>query len=467
MNIKINFVKVFGLTALIFWGFIPLALGENYVKFTPKTGDQLFNIFKKYGIPANPTTIDYFKEINNVRRIDKLLKGKPYALPIVKVKYDGKSITSSIPELRPKLSPKIIQYNKLALQKKLRKSSYKKNKEIWVPMNYVAVKLKTSVKTESKAVTIKNNTQSSRLSKIESEKAYQDIPVIKETNTAPKVDRANNIPAAEQIESETEDEPIRFTPYNEEAIISSSSKTKTVPLFGENFEEVKIKDESLAGKIYYLVSGHGGPDPGTLYHGDRMLLCEDEYAYDVTLRLARVLMEHSATVHMIIQDPDDGIRNEAYLKIDHDEKCITGKPLALNQKIRLAQTTDAINDLYRSYRNQGVSKSDQLAINIHIDSRDADMRRDVYFYYQENSDESLNMARQLQQTFNQKYSELSGREYKGTVSSRNLFVMRNTIPTTVFMELGNIQNILDHKRILYSNNRQALAEWLYAGLVSE
>ena len=43
-------------------------------------------------------------------------------------------------------------------------------------------------------------------------------------------------------------------------------------------------------------------------------------------------MEPSATAHMIIQDPDDGIRNETYLKIDHDEKCITGKPLALNQK---------------------------------------------------------------------------------------------------------------------------------------
>ena len=29
------------------------------------------------------------------------------------------------------------------------------------------------------------------------------------------------------------------------------------------------------------------PIRATFYHGDRMALCEDEYAYDVTLRLAR------------------------------------------------------------------------------------------------------------------------------------------------------------------------------------
>ena len=101
------------------------------------------------------------------------------------------------------------------------------------------------------------------------------------------------------------------------------------------------------------------------------------------------------------------------------------------------------------------------------DSRHEDMRKDVYFYYQEGNQNSTAIAKRIQNTLDQKYKEQSGREYTGTISSRNLFVMRNTLPSTVYMELGNIQNQLDQKRIVYSSNRQALAEWLYDGIAAE
>ncbi|MEO5582802.1 MAG: N-acetylmuramoyl-L-alanine amidase, partial [Saprospiraceae bacterium] len=181
----------------------------------------------------------------------------------------------------------------------------------------------------------------------------------------------------------------------------------------------------------------------------------------------RKLMEQSARVYMIVQDPNDGIRNETYLEIDKDERCITGFPLVLNQRLRLTQTTDATNDLYRSNRKAGVADRDQLAVHIHVDSRAKDMRKDVYFYYQENNKISEAIARNLQQSLDKKYQEHSGREYTGTISCRNLFVMRNTLPSTVYMELGNIQNDADQKRLLFSSNRQALAEWLYSGIVGE
>ena len=67
--------------------------------------------------------------------------------------------------------------------------------------------------------------------------------------------------------------------------------TITEPLFGETLKEVTPTSNTLAGTLYYLISGHGGPDPGAqgIYGTER--LDEDEYAYDITLRLGRSLIE--------------------------------------------------------------------------------------------------------------------------------------------------------------------------------
>ncbi|HOY14854.1 MAG TPA: N-acetylmuramoyl-L-alanine amidase, partial [Saprospiraceae bacterium] len=58
-------------------------------------------------------------------------------------------------------------------------------------------------------------------------------------------------------------------------------------------------------------------------------------------------------------------------------------------------------------------------------------------------------------------------EYKGYVDSRGLFMLRKVIPSSVYVELANIRNIADHKRIIYDYNRQALANWLFEGLIKE
>ena len=62
------------------------------------------------------------------------------------------------------------------------------------------------------------------------------------------------------------------------------------PLFGKKYANVPIIDQRLYGAVYYLVSGHGGPDPGAMGTYGNYTLSEDEYAYDVTLRLARNLI---------------------------------------------------------------------------------------------------------------------------------------------------------------------------------
>lgn len=97
------------------------------------------------------------------------------------------------------------------------------------------------------------------------------------------------------------------------------------------------------------MSGHGGPDPGAIGRIGKIELHEDEYAYDVALRLARNLMQEGAEVRIIIQDAKDGIRDDKYLSNSKRETCM-GAPIPLNQVARLRQRCAKINEFYKKDR---------------------------------------------------------------------------------------------------------------------
>ena len=60
-----------------------------------------------------------------------------------------------------------------------------------------------------------------------------------------------------------------------------------------------------------------------------------------------------------------------------------------------------------------------------------------------------------------------GRGYSGDVSTRALYMLEKSIPTAVFIELGNINHFRDQQRLIYANNRQALAKWLCEGVMDD
>ncbi|WP_338875527.1 N-acetylmuramoyl-L-alanine amidase [Spirosoma sp. SC4-14] len=235
----------------------------------------------------------------------------------------------------------------------------------------------------------------------------------------------------------------------------------TLSLLGPKHARVAIKDHRLSGAVYYLASGHGGPDPGAIGHYGKAALAEDEYAYDVTLRLARALLEHDATVYMIIRDPNDGIRDEKILRLDHDEVTYPNQTIPLNQTARLRQCTDAVNRLYRKHKG-----AYQRLITIHVDSRSVGEMIDVFFYHHDKSAPGKKLAKHIHRSFDSRYKRSQpNRNYLGTVSDRSsLFVVRNCLPPTVFIELGNIRNEKDQRRFLLADNRQALANWICDGI---
>lgn len=234
------------------------------------------------------------------------------------------------------------------------------------------------------------------------------------------------------------------------------------PLFGKALANYQVTSSELKGACFYLVSGHGGPDPGAIGKMNGHQLHEDEYAYDITLRLARVLLEKGAQVHIIIQDAQDGIRNEQFLKNSKRETCM-GSTIPFNQVSRLEQRVNRINSLTKKDK-----ETYKRAIFIHIDSRSKHQRTDVFFYYQQQKAASKQLAKTMKETFANKYRHHQpGRGFSGTVEGRNLYVLRHTLPTSLFVELGNIQNAYDQQRFILSNNRQALAKWIAEGFIKD
>ena len=235
------------------------------------------------------------------------------------------------------------------------------------------------------------------------------------------------------------------------------------PLFGKDYADVPIQSDQLKGHVYYIVGGHGGPDPGTLgtYQGKR--IAEDEIAYDTSLRLARELMMDGATVYVIVQDPNDGIRDLTTLPVDHDEVYYGNKTIVLNQASRLRTRAQVINGLYDKHRK--TAKSQQV-ISLHVDSYGykVEPQMDVHFIVGSRSGKKL--ARAVRDTMEDKYAFYQPeRGYKGEIKSRNLMILRETKPTAILIELGNIRHAGDQHRLVKPANRQTLAEWIKAGLV--
>lgn len=393
-----------------------------YHKVTAQNGDGVYSLLRRYNLVDQSCNVLQFYKLNRLSKEDPLLKGKKYYLPVLIYHYNGESIRSSIGNNDWDKAVGIQQYNEYLVKNNLRKSSYRSSKILWVP--------------------------------------FSSMYCSETTNVEPTLETAN-LESSKATKTNTNSES---TNKGEKTIPKYTKKTKNDPLFGPSFSSYEEVDQSLKDKVFFIVSGHGGPDPGAMCTTCPSSLCEDEYAYDVALRLARNLKQHGAQVEMIIQDKNDGIRSEKFLKCDKDEKCMGDQRIPLNHKARLAQRTNNINRLANSYRKKGLT--DQTAVFIHVDSNNKGKRKDVYFYHHQNSKRGKKIANNIHETFESKYNKFQkGRGYRGTISHRNLYVIRNTLPPAVFIELANIKNPKDQQRIVIDTNRQALANWIFLGLI--
>ncbi|MBL7825532.1 MAG: N-acetylmuramoyl-L-alanine amidase [Saprospiraceae bacterium] len=391
---------------------------KNYLTAIAQPGDNVLGLLSRYGLADFDCNISMFCKINNLEQKSKLKPENSYKLPICVAAYNGKSIRSSLGIEDWKAAKRIESFNKTAQQEGLRPESFIDNKRLWVPAHELECPEEAEIKT------------------------------VVASKTKPTTEAK---PSAAIVGLHGE--------------MSLSKGTRNFSIFGKAYAQTPLVDQRLKGRVFYLISGHGGPDVGAQGKRAGNTLCEDEYAYDVTLRLLRLLLSHGATAYMVVRDPNDGIRDDAYLKCDKDEVVWGNLTIPLDQKERLLQRTDFINQMTEKHLKAGVT--DQTIVEIHVDSRSHDTKTDVFFYYRPESDASKAVAEKLHQTFLNKYLRLRGqRGYNGTVSSRSLLTLKETTaPKAVYIELANIKNDWDQQRLVLKNNRQAVANWLFQGLL--
>ena len=281
--------------------------------------------------------------------------------------------------------------------------------------------------------------------------------------------KRNGLPASEYLHKFIELNKSKLGPNNSlyvgrSYLLPVASLYADEPLFGKNYEKVRIEDRKLEGAVFYLVSGHGGPDPGAMGKIGNHRLTEDEYAYDVILRLGRALLQHGAKVYFIIQDPNDGIRDEYYLENNSDEYCYPHQKIPLNQILRLRQRAATVNELFK----KDPSAKYKRCIIIHVDARNRHRNIDLFFYHYEKSKSGEQLADAMRESMQRNYKENQpNRGYNGTVSTRRLYMLTQTNPTAVYIEMGNINHSRDQQRLIYPDNRQALAEWLTEGILKD
>ena len=379
----------------------------KYLSAEALPGDGIFSLLRRYSLDRNSCNLTEFYRLNKLKTNASLQVGQSYVLPVLLYTYNGKSIRSSLGIEDWERAVQIEAYNDSMLKDGFRKTSFKSDKVLWVPYHLLKC-------------------------------AEADIPA----------------PESSDLPSSTGEVNLAVEPAG----------NRRFPIFGKKYEHVPLRDNSLSGKVYYIESGHGGPDPGAvvkLKNGHR--LCEDEYAYDVSLRLVRNLIARGATAYMITRDPNDGIRDDAYLDCDSDEVVWGNEAIPSRHKPRLFQRSDVINELYDKHEKQGVSS--QKLIVIHVDSRGHRDQTDLYFYYHPEDPVGKELATSMHKSMESNYKKYrNGRGYDGTVSARDLHMLRECKVPSAYIEIGNIRHPTDQKRIVLPENRQLLADWLTEGL---
>ncbi len=389
-----------------------LPLSAENLRVVADQGDGIYSLLRRYQLLDFSCNLDEFYRLNKLKRNAALIKGNAYLLPIETMNYNGKSIRSSTGNDDYDRALNIQYYNEALLEAGVRPKDFREDKVLYVPFHI--------------------------------DNCFEEKQIATKAELVQSGEMSVNADAGKTSGQVT------TTDY------------RTFNIFGKKYAYVPKVDDKLAGRVFYIISGHGGPDPGTIGKRAGHSLHEDEYAYDVALRLTRNILAHGGTPYMIIRDKD-GIRDERYLKGGKNETVWGGAKIPLAQKARLQQRTNIVNELYAENLAKGVS--DQTMISIHVDSRPSNKKIDLFFYHHDTDLIGAKQAERMQSVVRSKYAKLrKGRGYNGTVGPRDLFVLRETLTSGVFIELGNITNDSDQVRIVEPRNRQLLADWLCEGL---
>jgi len=232
--------------------------------------------------------------------------------------------------------------------------------------------------------------------------------------------------------------------------------------------------DRLKGWHIVLDPGHGGLDPGAVVpnldgNGDKVYVVEDEYVYDIALRVYVMLRLHGAEVTLTLLSPNHLIRhsdppvqtfvnekNEVYNSQAYNKGNIRGH---WPKGGRHGNLSRRINIARNAFKN--VPRNRRIFLSFHADIDHSAPNAPLVLYYQNRRTRKPDVTSKRFAKFMQSFLGA------GTfIRGQNLFVLRsNPAPIKVMLELRNLA-YTDHAWALrFEELRQRDAEKVVRGVV--
>ncbi len=255
-------------------------------------------------------------------------------------------------------------------------------------------------------------------------------------------------------------------------------------------------------KIHVILdSGHGGDDPGTL-GGSRKnndLIYEDEVVYDVSRRMSMLLKKQGVIVHPTLTDPNQ--KNPVrYLSHRHDrdeQLLVTPRYSTSNSRIGVNMRVYLVNHIYKELRKKKVPSENILFISLHGDSLHSSLSGVMVYYpdhrlrrgsfrlkskiyrrikeysskltfqpkdnrYSEKLSKSfgkiiIDEFRKSKLRTHRVSSAVRGYLYRKGKKTLPAVLRYSKVPTSVLVEIANLNNKRDRRDLLKSKTRQRIA----------
>ena len=268
-------------------------------------------------------------------------------------------------------------------------------------------------------------------------------------------------------------------------------------------QKTKSKRKNNVHKIHVILdSGHGGRDPGTSAGSrkNKDLIYEDEVVYDISKRMSNLFKKQGIIVHPTLADPNQK-KPIRYLSSRHDRDehlLVTPRYLARNARIGVNMRVYLVNHIFQQLRKKKVPSENILFISLHgaalhsslsgamVYFPDSRLRRGrfnlknkIYLKrkeyiskltykprdnkYSEKLSKSfgkviINQFRKLKLRTHRVSSAVRGYLYRKGKKTLPAVLRYSKVPTSVLVEIANLNNRLDRRDLLKSKTRQKIAK---------
>lgn len=235
----------------------------------------------------------------------------------------------------------------------------------------------------------------------------------------------------------------------------------------------KHKSKLLNGWRIVLDPGHGGRDPGAIVSNkdgvDRAVhVVEDEYVYDIAMRLYKKLKMEGAKVELTVISPNHHIRENlrATITFVHEQNEVYNDE-ATNRKnsFSVRPASANINQRARIANRffKGAQKGKTLFISIHADNSPNRPKGPLVIYHERKGkidSRSRAFAKVMQKT-------LDHPGLASQIGGRNLAVLRNnTAHAEILVEIRNVHDQGEAWALRFHSRREEDADRIFQGVLN-